>query len=100
MSDASKDVVCGCGALACRVIMAPVCHGLSDGPGSKVQSFLKSDLYEETKQQMKQMEDAGRLRDPKKMKAALGIVERMKNRNDTKINYEKGGHPLDGVERD
>lgn len=61
---------------------------------------MKSDLVEETRGQLKKMEDAGRLRDPKKMKAALGIMERLKNRNDTKIDYEKKGHPLNGIDRD
>lgn len=98
MKDASHGAICACGAPAARVYTAPSLHRLSDGPGSKTNHFMRSNLKTEVREQMKAMEDAGKLSNPDDMRNAQIVLRSIEAKSDaeTTINYDKTGHPLDG----
>lgn len=75
----------------------PWAHGLSDGPGSCVNEcvFNRPDIEKETRIALKGMEDAGKLDTPEKRHQAEVLMESAKNYRGPKLDYEKGGHPLD-----
>lgn len=85
--------------IRCR--QAPGLHRLNDGPGSSSTQkvFDRPDVVKEVQMDLRAMEDAGRLRDPKAMQNAQIKMRAVKNREAAglvkKLDYQKGDHPLD-----
>jgi len=87
-----------CGETSNRTFYRPpVCHGLSDGPGSCVNQivFNRPDLEKEYRITFQKMEESGRFRDPSVKKQAEFMMDWAKAQPKEKIDYDKGGHPLD-----
>ena len=76
----------------------PAAHGLSDGPGSSVNElvFDRPNMKKDIPLTLKRMEQDGKLTSPDTMRAAQLKYEESKSLPDEKIDYQKGGHPLDG----
>lgn len=80
------------------VRMRPVAaHGLSDGPGSSVGQlvFDRPNMKKDIPLTLRRMEQDGKLNNPDSMKAAMLKYKESQSLPDEKIDYNKGGHPLD-----
>lgn len=77
---------------------APALHRLSDGPGSGANQlvFDRPNMKKDIPLTLKRMEADGKLTNPDAMRSAQIKYEESKLLPDEKIDYQKGGHPLDG----
>lgn len=84
-----------------RCKQAPGLHRLSDGPGSSPTQkvFDRPDPAKEVQMDLRAMEDAGRLKNPKAMQNAQIKMRAVRDREakglNRKLDYQKGDHPLD-----
>ena len=88
-----------CGRDSARIYLrAPHLAGMSDGPSScnNEMVFNRPDVAKETRMTLSAMEDAGRLRDPAKMRGAVALNDWSQNTDHgPNLDYDKGDHPLD-----
>jgi len=76
---------------------APGIAGLSDGPGSGKHEFVydRPRPKQDIPRTLAMMEEAGKLKKPADLAMAKLKYEEAKTMPDSKIDYQKGGHPLD-----
>jgi len=72
-------------------------HGVSDGPGSCSNELIfdRPNPKKDIPITVKKMEEAGQLKDPSMMAIAKMKMEKAKNMPVEKVDYQKGGHPLE-----
>ena len=90
----------------CRAANIPMTFpglaGCSSGPGSGANEavFNRPDPLKECRLALKKTEEAGQLRDPRKMAMAEAKLKSLKAQEPhrQKKDYDKSGHPLEGLQ--
>lgn len=75
-------------------LVAPVAHGLSDGPGNNFTCFARPDPARECRETFAVMEAKGKL-NPEQQKQAKRILTDLESRPKKKIDYDKGSNVSD-----